>query len=230
MSGKPRVLVVDDEPAIQRFLRPALEANDFDVVSAGTLADAMKRIAREPPDVVVLDLGLPDGDGKDVIRQVRQWSQVPIIVLSAREREVEKIEALDLGADDFVNKPFGVGELMARLRAALRHRRQAQGEVAVVKIGSLEIDLPRRRVTRDGSEVKLTTREFDLLNCLARHPGKVMTHRQLLTAVWGPAQAEETQYLRVYIGHLRQKLEEKPEDPRIILTELGIGYRLAEDR
>jgi two-component system KDP operon response regulator KdpE len=228
MSGKPRILVVDDEPAILRFLKPALEANEFDVTSAGTLAEAMKRIAREPPDVVVLDLGLPDGDGKDVIRQVRQWSQVPIIVLSAREREVEKIEALDLGADDFVNKPFGVGELMARLRTALRHRRQEQGEASVVRIGSIEIDLPRRRVMRDGTEVKLTSREFDLLNCLARHPGKVMTHRQLLTAVWGAAQAEETQYLRVYVGHLRQKLEERPEDPRIILTELGIGYRLAE--
>ena len=177
---------------------------------------------------MVLDLGLPDGDGKDVIRQVRQWSQVPIIVLSAREREAEKIEALDLGADDFVNKPFGVGELMARLRTALRHRRQTQGEAAVVRIGALEIDLPRRRVIRDGAEVKLTSREFDLLSSLARHPGKVMTHRQLLTAVWGPAQVEETQYLRVYIGHLRQKLEEHPDDPKIILTELGIGYRLAE--
>ena len=228
MTGKPRVLVVDDEPAILRFLKPALEANDYEVMSAATLAEALKRIAKEPPDVVVLDLGLPDGDGKDVIRQVRQWSQVPIIVLSAREREAEKIEALDLGADDFVNKPFGVGELMARLRTALRHRRQTQGEAAVVRIGALEIDLPRRRVMRDAAEVKLTSREFDLLSSLARHPGKVMTHRQLLTAVWGPAQVEETQYLRVYVGHLRQKLEEHPDDPKIILTELGIGYRLAD--
>jgi two-component system, OmpR family, KDP operon response regulator KdpE len=228
MTGKPRVLVVDDEPAILRFLKPALEANDYEVTSAATLAEALKRIAKEPPDVVVLDLGLPDGDGKDVIRQVRQWSQVPIIVLSAREREAEKIEALDLGADDFVNKPFGVGELMARLRTALRHRRQTQGEAAVVRLGALEIDLPRRRVMRDGSEVKLTSREFDLLSSLARHPGKVMTHRQLLTAVWGAAQVEETQYLRVYVGHLRQKLEEHPDDPKIILTELGIGYRLAD--
>ena len=228
MTGNARVLVVDDEPAILRFLKPALEANDYEVTSAATLAEAMKRIAKEPPDVVILDLGLPDGDGKDVIRQVRQWSQVPIIVLSAREREAEKIEALDLGADDFVNKPFGVGELMARLRTALRHRRQTQGEAAIVRIGSLEIDLPRRRAARDGAEIKLTSREFDLLSCLARHPGKVMTHRQLLTAVWGPAQVEETQYLRVYIGHLRQKLEEHPDDPKIILTELGIGYRLAE--
>ena len=226
MSGNPRVLVVDDEPAILRFLKPALEANDYEVTSAGTLAEAIKRIAREPPDVVVLDLGLPDGDGKDVIRQVRQWSQVPIIVLSAREREAEKIEALELGADDFVNKPFGVGELMARLRTALRHRCQTQGEAAVVRIGTLEIDLPRRRVARDGAEIKLTSREFDLLNCLARHPGKVMTHRQLLTAVWGPAQVEETQYLRVYIGQLRQKLERDPAAPKQLITEPGVGYRL----
>ncbi len=228
MSGNARVLVVDDEPAILRFLKPALEANDYEVTSAGTLAEAMKRIANEPPDVVILDLGLPDGDGKDVIRQVRQWSQVPIIVLSAREREAEKIEALDLGADDFVNKPFGVGELMARLRTALRHRRQTQGVGAVVHIGTLEIDLPRRRVARDGSEVKLTSKEFELLTALARHPGKIMTHRQLLTAIWGPAHAQDTQYLRVYIGQLRQKIEIDADDPKVILTELGIGYRLAE--
>jgi two-component system KDP operon response regulator KdpE len=228
MTGKLRVLVVDDEPAILKFLKPALEANDYEVVSAVTAAEAVKRIAKDVPEVVVLDLGLPDGDGKDVIREVRQWSRVPIIVLSAREREAEKIEALDLGADDFVNKPFGIGELMARLRTALRHRQQAQGEASAVKVGTLEIDMPRRQVTRAGAEVKLTSREFDLLSALARHPGKVMTHRQLLAAVWGPAQVDETQYLRVYIGHLRQKLEERPDDPKIILTELGIGYRLTE--
>jgi two-component system KDP operon response regulator KdpE len=228
MTGKLRVLVVDDEPAILKFLKPALEANDYEVVSAVTAAEAVKRIAKDVPEVVVLDLGLPDGDGKDVIREVRQWSRVPIIVLSAREREAEKIEALDLGADDFVNKPFGIGELMARLRTALRHRQQAQGEASAVKVGTLEIDMPRRQVTRAGAEVKLTSREFDLLSALARHPGKVMTHRQLLAAVWGPAQVDETQYLRVYIGHLRQKLEERPDDPKIILTELGIRYRLTE--
>ena len=228
MTGKLRVLVVDDEPAILKFLKPALEANDYEVVSAGTAAEAVKRIAKDVPEVVVLDLGLPDGDGKEVIREVRQWSRVPIIVLSAREREAEKIEALDLGADDFVNKPFGIGELMARLRTALRHSQQAQGEASAVKVGTLEIDMPRRQVTRAGAEVKLTSREFDLLSALARHPGKVMTHRQLLAAVWGPAQVDETQYLRVYIGHLRQKLEERPDDPKIILTELGIGYRLTE--
>jgi two-component system KDP operon response regulator KdpE len=228
MSGKMRALVVDDEPAILRFLKPALEANDYAVTSARTLAEALKRIAGEPPDVVVLDLGLPDGDGKDLIEQVRQWSNVPIVVLSARDREAEKIEALDLGADDFVNKPFGVGELMARLRTALRHRRQGQGESTVVTVGDVEIDAVRHRVMRDGAEIKLTPREFELLACLARYPGRVMTHRQLLTAVWGPAQAAETQYLRVYVGHLRQKLEQNPDDPKIILTELGIGYRMSE--
>jgi two-component system KDP operon response regulator KdpE len=228
MNGKPRALVVDDEPAILRFLKPALEANDYSVTSAGTLAEALKRIAGDTPDVVVLDLGLPDGDGKELIQQVRQWSNVPIVVLSARDREAEKIEALDLGADDFVNKPFGVGELMARLRTALRHRRQGDGETTVVTVGDVEIDSVRRRVMRAGTEIKLTPREFELLACLAKYPGRVLTHRQLLTAVWGPAQAAETQYLRVYIGHLRQKLEQNPDDPKIILTELGIGYRLAE--
>jgi two-component system KDP operon response regulator KdpE len=223
-----RALVVDDEPAILRFLKPALEANDYEVTSAGTVAEAMKRIAAAPPDVVVLDLGLPDGDGKEVIRQVRQWSDVPIVVLSAREREAEKIEALDLGADDFVNKPFGVGELMARLRAALRHRAQHQGETPVLRIGEVEIDTIRHRVTRAGSDLKLTPKEFELLACLVQHAGKVMTHRQLLTAVWGPAHAQDTQYLRVYIGQLRQKIEEDPDDPKLILTELGIGYRVAE--
>ncbi|HEY7669635.1 MAG TPA: response regulator [Hyphomicrobium sp.] len=228
MTGKPRVLVVDDEPAILRFLQPALEANGYDVVAAMTADEATKRIARERPDIVVLDLGLPDGDGKDVIRQVRQWTDVPIVVLSAREREAEKIEALDIGADDFVNKPFGVGELMARLRTALRHRAEQQGETPVLRIGEIEIDAIRHRVTRAGSDIKLTPREFELLACLARHAGKVMTHRQLLTAVWGPAHAQDTQYLRVYVGQLRQKIEEDPDDPRIILTELGIGYRIAE--
>jgi two-component system KDP operon response regulator KdpE len=228
MSGKKRALVVDDEPAIQRFLKPALEANDYEVATATTVGEALRWIAKQPPDVVVLDLGLPDGDGKDVIRQVRQWSDVPIVVLSAREREAEKIEALDLGADDFVNKPFGVGELMARLRTALRHRNQAVSQPGILKAGALEIDIASHRVMCAGAPVKLTPREFELLACLARHPGKVMTHRQLLTAVWGPAHAEEAQYLRVYIGHLRQKLEDNPDEPKIILTELGIGYRLVE--
>jgi two-component system KDP operon response regulator KdpE len=227
MSAKSRVLVVDDEPAILRFLKPALEANDFELTATGTVADAIKRIAASAPDIVLLDLGLPDGDGKDVIRRAREWSDVPIIVLSAREREAEKIEALDLGADDYVNKPFNVGELMARMRAALRHRMQRNAETPVYRAGDLEIDSVRHRVTRAGVELKLTPKEFELLAFLARHAGRVLTHRQILTAVWGPAHAADTQYLRVYIGQLRQKMEGSPDDPQIILTEPGIGYRVA---
>lgn len=229
MSGKTRVLVVDDEAAILRFLKPALEANGYEISSVGTIAEATKRIAADVPDIVVLDLGLPDGDGKDVIRRVREWSDVPIVVLSARDRETEKIEALDLGADDYVNKPFGVGELLARMRTALRHRMQRKAETPLLKLGELEIDNVRHRVSRSGEEIKLTPKEFELLFFLARHPGKVLTHRQILTAVWGPAHAEDTQYLRVYIGHLRQKIEEQPDDPRIVTTESGIGYRIAEN-
>lgn len=228
MTGKLRVLIVDDEPAILRFLRPALVANDYDVATAGTVAEATRRIASEVPDIVVLDLGLPDGDGKDVIKRVREWSDVPIVVLSARDREIEKIEALDLGADDFVNKPFGVGELMARMRTALRHRMQRNAETPVLKVGDIEIDSPRHRVTRGGAEVKLTPKEFELLSFLSRHAGRVLTHRQILTAVWGPAHTEDTQYLRVYIGHLREKIEVSPDDPRVIVTEPGVGYRISE--
>ncbi len=228
MTGKNRPLGVDDESAIQRFLKPALEANDYDVSTAGSVAEAIKRIAGDRPDIVVLDLGLLDGDGKEVIKRVREWSDVPIIVLSAREREAEKIEAFDLGADDYVNKPFGVGELMARMRTALRHRIQKAGETPVLKSGGLEIDSVRHRVMLRGQEVKLTPKEFELLSYLARHAGKVVTHRQILTSVWGPAHGQDTQYLRVYIGHLRQKIEDKPDDPRIILTEPGIGYRVVE--
>jgi two-component system KDP operon response regulator KdpE len=228
MSSNRRVLLGDDVAAIVRFLRPALEANDFEIISAGTAAEAIKRVAADSPDIVLLDLGLPDGDGKDVIRRAREWSDVPIIVLSAREREAEKIESLDLGADDYVNKPFNIGELMARMRTALRHRMQRKAEVPVLRIGDLEIDAVRHRVARAGSELKLTPKEFELLSFLARHAGRVVTHRQILAAVWGPAHTEDTQYLRVYIGQLRQKIEAKADEPRIILTEPGIGYRIAE--
>ena len=174
MTGKTRVLVVDDEAAILRFLKPALDANDYEMTSAGTVADALKRIAAKSPDMVLLDLGLPDGDGKDVIRRVREWSDLPIIVLSARERETEKIEALDLGADDYVNKPFQVGELMARMRTALRHRMQRKAEIPVLHVGEIEVDAVRHRVTRAGVEIRLTPKEFELLSflgspCRPRH-------------------------------------------------------------
>ncbi|WP_439922997.1 response regulator [Nitrobacter sp. JJSN] len=228
MSARLRVLVVDDEAAILRFLKPALEANGYDMSSTATAADAVKRIASDAPDVVLLDLGLADGDGKDVLRQVRAWSDVPVIVLSARDREAEKIESLDLGADDYVNKPFNVGELMARMRAALRHRMQRNAETPLLRVGDLEIDAVRHRITRGGIELKLTPKEFELLSFLARNAGRVLTHRQILAAVWGVAHTSDTQYLRVYVGQLRQKIEDKADDPRIILTEPGIGYRISE--
>lgn len=226
--SKIRVLIVDDEPAILRFLKPALEANSYDIFVTATVADAIKLIAATTPDIVLLDLGLPDGDGKDVIGKVREWSDVPIIVLSAREREAEKIEALDRGADDYVNKPFNVGELLARMRAALRHRMQRKAEIPVLHIGTIEIDSIRHRVTRGGTDIKLTPKEFELLSFLSRHAGRIVTHRQILAAVWGAAHVEDTQYLRVYIGQLRQKIEENPDDPKLILTEPGIGYRVSE--
>ena len=226
MSSRTRALVVDDETAILRFLKPALEANNYEMNSAATVAEAVKRIAADAPDIVLLDLGLADGDGKDVIRKVREWSDVPIIVLSARDREAEKIDSLDLGADDYVNKPFNVGELMARMRAALRHRMQRKAETPSLRVGDLEVDSVRRRATRSGAEIKLTPKEFELLSFLARNAGRVITHRQILAAVWGAAHTEDTQYLRVYIGQLRQKVEARPDDPQIILTEPGIGYRI----
>ena len=229
MRTNTHVLVVDDEVTILRFLKPALEANGYEMTTAGSVAEATKRIASESPDIVLLDLGLPDGDGKDVIRRAREWSDVPIVVLSARERGTEKIEALDLGADDYVNKPFNVGELLARMRTALRHRMQRKAEIPVLRVGNLEVDSVRHRATRAGAELKLTPKEFELLSFLARHAGRVITHKQILTAVWGPAHAEDTQYLRVYVGQLRQKVEEHADDPLIILTEPGIGYRIAEN-
>jgi two-component system KDP operon response regulator KdpE len=228
-AAKPRVLIVDDEPQILRFLRPSLSAAGYEVFEARDGAEALKRAAADAPDVIVLDLGLPDRDGKDVIRSIREWSKVPIVVLSARDREAEKIEALDLGADDYVNKPAGIGELLARLRATLRHRSQETGEISVYRSGSLAVDVPAHRVTVDGREIHLTPREFGLLSLLVRHAGKVVTHRQLLTAVWGPAHTEDTQYLRVYVGQLREKLARDANEPELIVTESGVGYRLRTD-
>jgi two-component system, OmpR family, KDP operon response regulator KdpE len=223
-----RVLVVDDEKPVHRFLRPAFEANGYAVASADTIAAALDEIAKDPPDIVILDLGLPDGDGKELIVAIRKTSDVPIVVLSARDREAEKVEALDRGADDYMDKPFAVGELLARMRAALRHALQRRSEMPVLRLGKLEVDNVRHRVTRGGEQVKLTPKEFELLSFLARHAGKVLMHRQILTAVWGPAHGQDTQYLRVYIGHLRRKIEDDPEDAKLILTEPGIGYRIAE--
>jgi len=223
-----RILVVDDEPQIQRFLRLALTAAGYEVIEAGTGAQALQAVAVAAPRVVILDLGLPDMDGKDVVARLRAWSRIPIIVLSARDRESEKIAALDLGADDYIEKPFGIGELTARIRAALRRQMAAKDESDHIVVEGLEIDKLRRLVTRDGEPVKLTPKEYDLLVLLARHPGRVVTHRTLLTGVWGPAHGEDLHYLRVFIGQLRQKIERDPAAPAIIRTEPGVGYRFAE--
>jgi two-component system KDP operon response regulator KdpE len=227
VSDKPlRILVVDDEPQIRRFLRTSLGAHGYHVIAACGGKEALILTSTEHPDVMLLDLGLPDMDGLEVVRRIREWSAVPIIVLSARGQERDKIAALDGGADDYVTKPFGMGELLARLRAALRHRFQAEVEEPVFQSGRLVVDLARRVVTVDGREVKLTPREYDLLRVLVTHAGKVMTHQQLLREVWGPASLYETHYLRVYIAQLRQKIEHDPARPCHILTEPGVGYRL----
>lgn len=226
MSGA-RVLVVDDEPQILRFLKPSLTAAGYDVIAVQTGKAALSAAATRSPDVILLDLGLPDMDGMDIIRELRTWSQTPILVLSARDREFEKIAALDLGADDYINKPFGIGELTARLRTALRHSAQRMSERTQIKSGSIEIDILAHRVTRDGEPVKLTPKEFELLALLVRNAGRVLTHRQILTAVWGPAHTGDLQYLRVFIGQLRQKLEVSPDAPDLITTETGVGYRLS---
>jgi two-component system KDP operon response regulator KdpE len=221
-----RVLIVDDEPQIRRFLRTSLSAHGYQVLEASCGKEALVRITTERLDVVLLDLGLPDLDGLDVIHRMREWSQVPIIVLSVRGQEGDKIAALDGGADDYVTKPFGMGELLARIRAALRHRLQSAVDAPVFRSGGLTVDLARRVVTVDGGEVKLTPKEYEVLRALVIHAGKVLTHRHLLREVWGPMAVEETQYLRVYIGQLRQKLEADPAQPRYLLTEPGVGYRL----
>ncbi|MGH7092739.1 MAG: response regulator [Stellaceae bacterium] len=226
MANAYTILVTDDEPPILRFLRTSLSAAGHRVVTAETAAGALALVAVEKLDIVILDLGLPDRSGFEVITAIRRQSPVPIIVLSARADERAKVEALDLGADDYIAKPFGIPELMARIRAALRHAYQAQGELPAFTSGDLTVDLVRRHVSRAGQEIKLSPKEFDLLRLLVRHAGKVLTHRQLLRDVWGPAQTEEVQYLRVFIRGLRQKLEPDPTRPTHILTELGVGYRL----
>lgn len=224
MNGS--ILVIDDEPQIHRFLKPALESAGYGVERADTGAEGLRLAASRAPDAVLLDLGLPDIDGQEVLARLRAFSAVPVIVLSARDREAEKIAALDAGADDYVEKPFGVGELLARIRAALRHRLAQQGLGPVFRAGALEISFERRAVRVDGAQAALSPREYALLDLLARNAGKVLTHRQLLTAVWGPAHVEDVQYLRVYIGHLRQKLGAAAA---LIATEAGVGYRLLDD-
>jgi two-component system KDP operon response regulator KdpE len=219
------ILVIDDEPQMHRFLKPALEAAGYAVERADTAAEGLRLAAARAPDAVLLDLGLPDLDGQDALKRLRAFSSVPVIVLSARDRESEKIAALDSGADDYVEKPFGVGELLARIRAAMRHRLAEQGHGTLFESGPLAIDFERRLVRAGGETVALSPREYALLDLLARNAGRVMTHRQLLTAIWGPAHTTDLQYLRVYVGHLRQKLGPAG---RLLLTEPGVGYRLED--
>jgi two-component system KDP operon response regulator KdpE len=226
MTGPKRILVVDDEPQIQRFLHPSLVVSGYEVLTALTGHQALRSLAADRPDAVLLDLGLPDMDGKVVIEEIRRRSDIPIIVLSARDREAEKIAALDLGADDYLNKPFGIGELLARLRSMFRRRPSRAIEAGgTYSVGPVEIDTASHQVKRRGVVVHLTPKEFELLALLMRHAGRVLTHRQLLTEVWGPAHGADTQYLRVFIGQLRQKLEADPAEPKLIITEPGIGYR-----
>ncbi|HEY3696484.1 response regulator [Phenylobacterium sp.] len=229
MSRHPCVLVIDDEPQIHRFLRAALVAAGFEPLRADSGGEGLREIARAAPAAVVLDLGLPDMDGKQVLARAREFYQEPVIILSARDRETEKIEALDLGANDYVEKPFGLGELLARLRAALRARSHSAKPPPVIRAGGLTIDFPRRLVCRDGEPVHLSPKEYDLLTRLAQNAGKVMRHRELLLAIWGPAHVDDTQYLRVFIGQLRQKIEGDASTPRAVLTEPGVGYRFIAD-
>jgi len=228
VSAQPLVLIVDDEAPIRRFLRASLGGEGYRVVEAATAAEALEKIATQRPDVVVLDLGLPDRDGVALTREVREWSPVPIVVLSVRDRETDKVAALEAGADDYLTKPFGVGELLARLRVALRHAAATGrgGEQPVFAAGELRVDLARRQVFVGGSEVRLTPIEYKLLAVLVANAGKVLTHRQLLHQVWGPEYGDENHYVRVYVAQLRHKLETDPARPRYLRTEPGVGYRL----
>jgi two-component system KDP operon response regulator KdpE len=228
MTGRPmRVLVIDDEPAIRRLMKTSLSAENYEVIEAATGEEGWATFCRSNPDVVLLDLGLPDIDGKEVIRRIRGAGLTPIVVLSIRSDERGKVEALDLGADDYVSKPVGMDELNARLRAALRHRLQQQGEEPIFKTGDLAVDLVRRLVTVKGVEVKLSPKEYELLRLMVMHAGKVLTHQHIMREVWGGS--TDVQYLRIYVRQLRQKIEADPERPSLIQTESGVGYRLRRE-
>jgi two-component system KDP operon response regulator KdpE len=221
------VLVIDDEPQIRRLLRVTLEANGYVVHDAATGQEGIVMAAQCRPEVILLDLGLPDLDGVTALKRLREWSRVPVIILSVRDRENDKIAALDAGADDYITKPFNAGELLARLRVALRHS-QPTPEKAIFRSGHLQVDLVARVVTVQGKSVRLTATEYALLQLFIRHAGKVLTHRQILKEVWGPNYVEQTHYLRVYLAHLREKLERDPAQPELFITEPGVGYRLIE--
>ena len=227
MDAGPLVLVVEDEVQVRRFLRAALGSHGYRVLEADTVREAEQLATSHVPDVYLLDLVLPDGDGIDLARRLREWTKAPIIVVSARGREEDKVNALDAGADDYLTKPFGVNELLARLRVALRHARAAPDAPTVLEAGPLRIDLARREVTVDGREVRLTPTEYKILALLARHAGKVLTHRQILRDVWGP-NATEAHWVRVHMAELRKKIEADPARPRLLVTEPGVGYRLRD--
>lgn len=222
-----RILVIDDEPQIRKFMRISLSANGYEVIEAETAADGIAAARTQSPDLLILDLGLPDLDGQEVISAVRESSEVPIIVLSVRAEELDKVEALDRGANDYVVKPFGIAELMARVRAVVRQRGVKEGTDTVIETaGGVRIDLSRRVVSRGGEDLRLSKKEWELLDVFANNPDRLMTHRDLLLKVWGPAHVEDTAYLRVYVNQLRQKLEADPSQPTLIVNEPGIGYRL----
>lgn len=224
------VLVVEDEPPMRRFIRASLESHGYRVLECDRISEATKLLTSHNPEVMLLDLGLPDGDGIELTRRVREWSRVPIIVISARGREEDKVLALDAGADDYLTKPFGVNELLARMRVALRHASLAAAPSApeVLELGDVRLDLARREVTRDGQEIHLTPIEYKLLVLLAQHAGKVLTHRQILKEVWGPTYVAQSHYVRVHMAELRKKIEPEPSRPRLIVTEAGVGYRLRD--
>lgn len=226
MSDGAQILIVDDELQIRRFLRISLEANGYHIHETATGADAILKTAQLRPDLVILDMGLPDIDGLDVLKRLREWTQTPVIILSVRDTDRDKVAALDAGADDYLTKPFSVEELLARIRTAQRHA-LPQTEEAIFSCGRLQVDLTRRLVTVNGEPVRLTPTEYALLRLMIQHAGKVLTHRQILRDIWGPEYVDETHYLRVYFAQLRQKIEANPALPEIILTEPGVGYRLA---
>jgi len=225
-ANNTSILVIEDEPAIQRFLRTTLSVQNYNVIEAYSGVEAMKMVKRDRPDLIILDLGLPDTDGMNIIQELRTGSVVPIVVLTSRDDEKSKVTALDFGADDYVTKPFGVDELMARVRTALRHSLATQGSLPVFQTGDLEVDLIHRRVNVRGSEVKLSPKEYDILRQLVIHAGKVLTHQHLLREAWNGSNDIDVQYLRVYVRQIRQKIEQDPERPRFIVTEPGVGYRL----
>ncbi|HEV8605941.1 MAG TPA: response regulator [Tepidisphaeraceae bacterium] len=231
MNPNPTILIIEDEPPLQKFLRLTLSTQGYNVLEAARGDDGLKQAPTAKPDVIILDLGLPDMDGVEVTRRLREWSAVPIIIISARGKEQDKVAALDAGADDYLTKPFSVGELLARLRVAFRHASAANPQTGdpIFQVGGLRVDLSRREVTIDGKAIHLTPNEFRLLSVLVKNAGKVLTHRQLLREVWGPQSNEETHYLRVYMNQLRQKLESDSARPIYLLTESGVGYRLVSE-